>query len=69
MDRIEAMKVSIAALDEGSLAGSGRRLGRSLAAVSRAIGFLENHVGTELLHRTTRTIKQASVMLPPAGSF
>jgi len=57
MDRIEAMKVSIAAPDEGSLAGSGRRLGRSLAAVSRAIGFLENHVGTELLHRTTRTIK------------
>src|SRR5260370_38899724 len=56
MDRIEAMKVSIAAPDEGSLAGSGRRLGRSLAAVSRAIGFLENHVGTELLHRTTRTI-------------
>lgn len=57
MDRIEAMRVFIAALDEGSLAGAGRRLGRSPAAVSRAIAFLEAHVGAELLHRTTRTMK------------
>ncbi len=57
MDRLEAMRVFIAALDEGSLAGAGRRLGRSPAAVSRAIAFLENHVGAELLHRTTRTLK------------
>jgi DNA-binding transcriptional LysR family regulator len=57
MDRLEAMKVFVAALDEGSLAGAGRRLGRSPAAVSRAIAFLEHHVGAELLHRTTRSIK------------
>ena len=57
MDRIDAMKVFVAALDEGSLAAAGRKLGRSPAAVSRAIAFLEAHVGTELLHRTTRSIK------------
>ena len=57
MDRIDAMKVFISALDEGSLAGAGRKLGRSPAAVSRAIAFLEAHVGAELLHRTTRSIK------------
>jgi DNA-binding transcriptional LysR family regulator len=57
MDRLEAMKVFVTALDEGSLAGAGRRLGRSPAAVSRAIAFLEHHVGAELLHRTTRSIK------------
>ncbi|WP_277189665.1 LysR family transcriptional regulator [Caballeronia sp. BR00000012568055] len=57
MDRIDAMKVFVAILDEGSLAGAGRRLGRSPAAVSRAIAFLEAHTGTALLHRTTRTIK------------
>src|SRR5262249_3793689 len=57
MDRIDAMKVFVAALDEGSLAGAGRKLGKSPAAVSRAIAFLEEHVGTELLHRTTRSIK------------
>src|SRR5258705_7334325 len=57
MDRIDAMKVFVAALEEGSLAGAGRKLGRSPAAVSRAIAFLEAHVGAELLHRTTRSLK------------
>jgi DNA-binding transcriptional LysR family regulator len=57
MDRIDAMRVFVTALDEGSLAAAGRRLGRSPAAVTRAIAFLENYVGTPLLHRTTRTIR------------
>jgi DNA-binding transcriptional LysR family regulator len=57
VDRIDAMKVFVAALEEGSLAGAGRRLGKSPAAVSRAIAFLENHVGAELLHRTTRVLR------------
>ncbi len=61
MDRIDAMKVFIAALDEGSLAGAGRLLGRSPAAVSRAIAFLEQQVGAPLLHRTTRAIKLSEV--------
>jgi DNA-binding transcriptional LysR family regulator len=61
MDRIDAMKVFVAALEEGSLAGAGRKLGRSPAAVSRAIAFLEAHVGAELLHRTTRSIKLSEV--------
>ncbi|HWT98349.1 MAG TPA: LysR family transcriptional regulator [Terriglobales bacterium] len=57
MDRIDAMRVFVAALDEGSLAGAGRRLRKSPTAVSRAIALLESHVGAELLHRTTRTIR------------
>jgi DNA-binding transcriptional LysR family regulator len=57
MDRIDAMKVFVTALDEGSLAGAARKLGRSAAAVSRALAFLEGHVGVQLLHRTTRLIK------------
>src|ERR1700744_947864 len=57
MDRIDAMKVFVAALDEGSLAGAGRKLGRSPAAVSRAVTFLGDHVGVQLLHRTTRASK------------
>jgi DNA-binding transcriptional LysR family regulator len=51
------MKVFVSAVDEGSLAGAGRRLRKSPAAVSRAIAFLEAHVGAELLHRTTRSLK------------
>jgi DNA-binding transcriptional LysR family regulator len=57
MDRFDAMKVFVTALDEGSLAGAARRLKRSPTAVSRALTFLEAHVGVELLHRTTRTLK------------
>jgi DNA-binding transcriptional LysR family regulator len=41
MDRIDAMKVFVATLEEGSLAAAGRKLGRSPAAVSRAVAFLE----------------------------
>ena len=37
MDRLDAMKVFVVTLDEGSLAAAGRKLGRSPAAVSRAI--------------------------------
>jgi DNA-binding transcriptional LysR family regulator len=51
------MKVFVTAVDEGSLAGAGRKLSRSPAAVSRAIAFLETSVGAELLHRTTRSIR------------
>ncbi|GGC77507.1 transcriptional regulator [Undibacterium terreum] len=51
------MAIFVAALDEGSLAGAARKVGRSPAAVSRAIAFLEEHVGAQLLHRTTRSIK------------
>ncbi|MGF6175371.1 LysR family transcriptional regulator [Ensifer sp. 4252] len=57
MDRIDAMRVFVCTLDEGSLAAAGRKLNRSPAAVTRAISFLEAHVGVQLLHRTTRTIR------------
>ncbi len=57
MDRIDAMKVFVTAVDEGSLAGAARRLKRSATAVSRALAFLEVHAGAELLHRTTRSIR------------
>lgn len=57
MDRIDAMKIFVTAVDEGSLAGAARRLRRSPTAISRAIASLEAHIGAELLHRTTRSIR------------
>ncbi|KRB55358.1 LysR family transcriptional regulator [Rhizobium sp. Root708] len=57
MDRIDAMKVFVTAVEEGSLAGAARRLKRSPTAISRALSLLEQHVGVELLHRTTRSLK------------
>ena len=56
MDRIDAMKVFVAALDEGSLAGASRKLGRSPAAVSLAAVSREP-CRRALPHRTTRPIK------------
>ena len=55
MDRIDAMRAFVLAVDGGGLATAARRLGRSPAAVTRAIAFLEEQVGTRLLRRTTRS--------------
>ncbi len=57
MDRIDLMNIFVTAVDEGSLVGAARRLRRSPTAVSRAIASLEAHLGIELLHRTTRSIR------------
>ncbi len=57
MDRLYAIKIFVATLDEGSLAGAGRRVGKSPAAVSRAIAYLEQRLGVELLHRSTRALR------------
>jgi DNA-binding transcriptional LysR family regulator len=57
MDRIDALIAFIAAADESSLAGASRRLGRSPAAVTRAIASLERRIGTRLFHRTTRVVR------------
>jgi len=61
MDHFDAMKVFVTALDEGSLAAAGRKLGRSPAAVSRALAFLEGRVGVPLLHRSPRSSKLSDV--------
>lgn len=50
MDRIDAMKVFVTAVEEGSLAAAARKLKRSPTAISRALGPLEERVGVELLH-------------------
>jgi DNA-binding transcriptional LysR family regulator len=54
------MRVLVAAVDHGSLAGAARALNRSPAAVSRAIAFLEHHVGSPLLHRSMRVMRLSS---------
>jgi hypothetical protein len=40
MDRIDAIKAFLTAIDEGSLSGAARRLNRSPAAITRTIDFL-----------------------------
>ncbi|MEI9987012.1 MAG: LysR family transcriptional regulator [Aliidongia sp.] len=57
IDRLDAMRVFVTALNEGSLARAGQRLARSPAAITRALAALESHVGAQLIHRTSRRLQ------------
>lgn len=63
MDQIHLMRVFVAVGELESFAAAARRLGISPAAVTRAVGALEESLGVKLLLRTTR-----SVRLTEAGS-
>lgn len=54
MDRLDELSLLLAVIEEGSLAGAGRRLGQSAPAVTRALAGLEQRVGVRLVERTTR---------------
>lgn len=63
MDRLEGMRVFVAVADARGFAPAARALGMSPPAVTRAIAAIEQHVGAQLLRRTTR-----SVSLTDAGT-
>jgi DNA-binding transcriptional LysR family regulator len=56
MDRFEAIRTLIAAVDGGSLSAASRSLGVPLPTVSRRVSDLEAHLGTQLLVRTSRKL-------------
>lgn len=56
MDRLQAMAILVRVADDGSFSAAGRGLGMPLATVSRKVSELEAHLGTRLLHRTTRKV-------------
>ncbi len=56
MDRFDGMKALVTAVDEGGFAAAGRKLGLSRVQVSRLVTALEDHLGAQLLVRTTRTM-------------
>lgn len=63
VDRLEAMGVFASVADLHGFAPAARRLGLSPSAVTRLVAALEEHLGTRLLQRTTR-----SVTLTDAGT-
>jgi len=56
MDRFDSMNALVTAVDEGGFAAAGRKLGLSRVQVSRLVTSLEDHLGAQLLVRTTRTM-------------
>jgi DNA-binding transcriptional LysR family regulator len=56
MDRLEAMRTLVAAVDGGSLSAASRALTTPLPTVSRRISELEAHLGAQLLVRTSRRL-------------
>ena len=62
MYRLLSMRVFQKVIDEGGFAAAARALDMSPAVVTRLVADLEDHLGTRLLHRTTRRVS-----LSPAG--
>ncbi|RDS86064.1 LysR family transcriptional regulator [Dyella psychrodurans] len=56
MDRLEAMRILLAAVDTGSLSAASRQLRIPLATVSRRVLELEEHLSVRLLLRGTRKL-------------
>lgn len=54
MDRFDCMDTFIRVVEAGSISGAADRMDIAKSAVSRRLKELEEHLGVELFHRTTR---------------
>src|SRR6202007_3119342 len=57
MDKLDAMRVFIRVVERGNFSAVSRELGIGQPAVSKQISALEQELGTELIHRTSRSFK------------
>ena len=57
MDKLREMEVLVAIIDRGNFTAASEKLGMSPAAVSRTVSTLEARLGTQLLARTTRSVR------------
>ena len=56
MDKFDAMQMFVRAIVKGSFSAVAKERGIGQPAVSKQISALENELGTELIHRTSRAI-------------
>jgi len=56
LDDLNGLKTFRAILAEGSLSAAARRLGVTLAMVSKRLSTLEGRAGVRLIHRSTRAL-------------
>jgi DNA-binding transcriptional LysR family regulator len=56
VDKFDAMQVFVRVVEKGSFSAVAKERGIGQPAVSKQISALENELGTELIHRTSRSI-------------
>src|SRR6266404_8772770 len=56
MDRFDAMQTFVRIIEKGSFSAVAKERGIGQPAVSKQISALEDELGTELLHRSSRSI-------------
>lgn len=56
MDKFESMRAFTQVVEEGSFAAAARKMQLSRSAVNKLVINLENHLGVQLLYRTTRQV-------------
>src|SRR5882724_99508 len=56
VDKFDAMQMFVRVIEKGSFSGVAKERGIGQPAVSKQISALENELGTELLHRSSRSI-------------
>lgn len=57
MDRFRAIEVFVRVAEDGGFAAAARKLSMSPPAVTRAVAMLEDHLGTRLFLRSTRSVR------------
>lgn len=61
MNRFQSIEVFVAVVEEGSFTGAAERVNMSRASVSSCVIKLEEHLGAQLLNRTTRRVTLTEV--------
>lgn len=56
MDTLQCMRIFMKVAAEGGFAAAARKLNLTTSVTSRAVSSLEDHLGSRLLHRTTRNM-------------
>ncbi|MGB5975287.1 MAG: LysR family transcriptional regulator [Nodosilinea sp.] len=56
MDKLESMRAFTQVVEAGGFAAAARKMGLSRSAVNKLVMNLEEHLQTQLLHRTTRKV-------------
>jgi len=56
VDRFDALQIFVRVVEKGSFSAVAKERGIGQPAVSKQISALEDELGTELIHRTSRSI-------------